>query len=913
MSGGFFRGTSADQDTRFSNKQAKLLKTQKFAPELDHLVDMTKVKMDVMRPWIANRVTELLGFEDEVLINFIYGLLDGKEVNGKEVQISLTGFMEKNTAKFMKELWMLLLSAQRNASGVPQQFLDAKEEETRKKKLEAERIANEIQKKKERENRELDQERSRNMDGAVEMKVVNADLDPNSKTMLAKDSSAYPKNEKEVGERNGVRGRHRVSRSPHPAARSPSSRRGSPLRSISKSQSNSRSYSDEKRKSRSVSRSPKARRRSISPRRRSITPRGRYSPRISHSPPSRRSSYFRRRSRSLSSRRSPSPLQRKLRSPFRRKSPSPLRRRSPSPIRRRRSPSPIRRRRSPSPIRRRRSPSPVRRRRSPSPVRRRRSPSPVRRRRSPSPVRRRRLPSPVRQRRSPSPIRRRRSPSPVRRHRSPSPICRRRSPLSIRRSSPSPLGRRSPSPAPCWSSSPVRRISPSLVRRRYRRSPLTSQHRSPSPAGDSSPLPSRMRSATPSQRRSPSPCDSRSPSPARRRIPSPVRRRSPNDGRRLPVHSPREKNRTLEKLSPAARRPSSFLKSPQQDSKDRKDLPKRDSAFSPSLERSPTVSESPPQLTRKRSTSEDRRSFSPDGSPVRQTRERIARDGSISPSPRPRERRLRQGGPETSMEDKETCHAREDGDLKSVESHGRSLRSSMVGKQKDSPRRVRNKEDPLPGSEKLSARGFHPETSDQQSSPTIYEDPLPGGRRRSTYSGGSQKSERNHSHKSNGKDNDRHCKSENTNMEVEKVDQSNRSDASDSVSEQSEKPKAKSKEKRKHKKYDKEEGASDDDYSYDSEIEKKEAKRRKKEEKKLRKEEKRRRRDERRRRREERRAEKLKLKNQSDADASDGKHVTRREYYPSDDGEAESEQKRLEIELRNKALESIKAKKNSSR
>ena len=39
---------------------------------------MSKVKMDVMKPWIATRVTELLGFEDEVLINFIYGLLDAK-------------------------------------------------------------------------------------------------------------------------------------------------------------------------------------------------------------------------------------------------------------------------------------------------------------------------------------------------------------------------------------------------------------------------------------------------------------------------------------------------------------------------------------------------------------------------------------------------------------------------------------------------------------------------------------------------------------------------------------------------------------------------------------------------------------------------------------------------------------------
>lgn len=64
-----------------------------------------------------------------------YLVLTVQEVNGKEVQISLTGFMEKNTGKFMKELWALLLSAQKNASGVPQQFLDAKQEETRKRKV----------------------------------------------------------------------------------------------------------------------------------------------------------------------------------------------------------------------------------------------------------------------------------------------------------------------------------------------------------------------------------------------------------------------------------------------------------------------------------------------------------------------------------------------------------------------------------------------------------------------------------------------------------------------------------------------------------------------------------------------------------------------------------------------------------
>lgn len=39
---------------------------------------MSKVNRAVMEPWIAKRVTELLGLEDEVLINFIYGLLEGK-------------------------------------------------------------------------------------------------------------------------------------------------------------------------------------------------------------------------------------------------------------------------------------------------------------------------------------------------------------------------------------------------------------------------------------------------------------------------------------------------------------------------------------------------------------------------------------------------------------------------------------------------------------------------------------------------------------------------------------------------------------------------------------------------------------------------------------------------------------------
>jgi hypothetical protein len=37
---------------------------------------MKKVSMDVMQPWIVKRVFELLGFEDEVVPEFVFGLLE---------------------------------------------------------------------------------------------------------------------------------------------------------------------------------------------------------------------------------------------------------------------------------------------------------------------------------------------------------------------------------------------------------------------------------------------------------------------------------------------------------------------------------------------------------------------------------------------------------------------------------------------------------------------------------------------------------------------------------------------------------------------------------------------------------------------------------------------------------------------
>jgi serine/arginine repetitive matrix protein 1 len=51
------------------------------------------------------------------------------------LQIQLTGFLEKDTPSFCKELWNLCLSAQSNTQGVPKELLEAKKLELIQEKV----------------------------------------------------------------------------------------------------------------------------------------------------------------------------------------------------------------------------------------------------------------------------------------------------------------------------------------------------------------------------------------------------------------------------------------------------------------------------------------------------------------------------------------------------------------------------------------------------------------------------------------------------------------------------------------------------------------------------------------------------------------------------------------------------------
>jgi len=92
------KGTSATQDSRFSDKEKKLMKVMKFEEALSTKVDMTKVKLDVLKPWIADRVNDLLGMEDDVVTEFIFNQLEvwfqgssRQPTRQQEVEIPLEG------------------------------------------------------------------------------------------------------------------------------------------------------------------------------------------------------------------------------------------------------------------------------------------------------------------------------------------------------------------------------------------------------------------------------------------------------------------------------------------------------------------------------------------------------------------------------------------------------------------------------------------------------------------------------------------------------------------------------------------------------------------------------------------------------------------------------------------------------
>jgi hypothetical protein len=61
----------------------KRLRATKFPPEFDKKVDIEKVNIDLIKKWIANKITDILGDEDDIVVETCYNLIEQTQFVGQ--------------------------------------------------------------------------------------------------------------------------------------------------------------------------------------------------------------------------------------------------------------------------------------------------------------------------------------------------------------------------------------------------------------------------------------------------------------------------------------------------------------------------------------------------------------------------------------------------------------------------------------------------------------------------------------------------------------------------------------------------------------------------------------------------------------------------------------------------------------
>ncbi|KAF6038302.1 SRRM1 [Bugula neritina] len=65
----------------------------KFEDVIDKKVDMSKVQLDTLKPWITQRITEILGFDDDVVIEFIFNQLEARVTDQSNLEENATSHL----------------------------------------------------------------------------------------------------------------------------------------------------------------------------------------------------------------------------------------------------------------------------------------------------------------------------------------------------------------------------------------------------------------------------------------------------------------------------------------------------------------------------------------------------------------------------------------------------------------------------------------------------------------------------------------------------------------------------------------------------------------------------------------------------------------------------------------------------
>ncbi|KAI3386424.1 hypothetical protein SNEBB_000931 [Seison nebaliae] len=122
-------------------------------------IDFQHVNRISLRPWITERITQLLnGTNDDIVTEYAINQLEGEDKpDGRLMQINLTGFLGNSRARlFISELWQLLISAQSSPGGVPPLILEEAETRLKRQQEREERVKASI----EQQEKKLKEEKS---------------------------------------------------------------------------------------------------------------------------------------------------------------------------------------------------------------------------------------------------------------------------------------------------------------------------------------------------------------------------------------------------------------------------------------------------------------------------------------------------------------------------------------------------------------------------------------------------------------------------------------------------------------------------------------------------------------------------------------------------------------------------------
>ena len=92
------RGAGAIDTPFFQDKTEKEKKELKCSKILNVKIDSKKVVINVLKPWITEQINAIMGFDDDVLINLVFNLLEkSRYPDAKDMLLQLKPFLNDDT------------------------------------------------------------------------------------------------------------------------------------------------------------------------------------------------------------------------------------------------------------------------------------------------------------------------------------------------------------------------------------------------------------------------------------------------------------------------------------------------------------------------------------------------------------------------------------------------------------------------------------------------------------------------------------------------------------------------------------------------------------------------------------------------------------------------------------------------